>query len=157
MLSSRRGFSLVEIVIVLSIITIGTMVSIPPLLMWKKNAEIRGATSQLVSSLRLARNYALKHSDYVVTEFHGDGYEIYVDNGEGGGVFGDWVRSGEEKLLCRYKPSSGLLFSSNFHFNRFRFKGFGRNQPGTISLSNRGNSTVKIVVNVVGRIRSEYN
>ena len=54
-----KGFSLVEAVTVLSIISIGSLVAAPPLLSWKRNAEIRGAAAQLTTSLQLARTYAL--------------------------------------------------------------------------------------------------
>jgi len=146
-----------EVVTVISIISIGTLVAIPPLLSWKKNAELRGAAAKLTTSLQLARNHALINREYVVTKFNQKDYQIFVDNGDGGAAPGDWTRSGEEKLLCTYDHPPGISISTTFPSERFRFKGFGRNQPGSIVLSRADGSHIKIVVNVLGRIRAVFN
>ena len=152
-----RGISLMEVVTVISIISILTLVSIPPILSWKKNAELRGAAAKLATSLQLARTHALTNREYVVTKFNPKNYQIFVDNGDGGAAPGDWTRSGEEKLLCSYVNPPGISISTTFPSERFRFKGFGRNQPGTIVLSRSDGSHIKIVVNVLGRVRALFN
>ena len=151
-----RGFSLVEAVIVLSIISIVTLVAAPPFLSWKRNAEIRGAAAQLTTSLQLARNYALINQEYVVIRFGSKQYRIFVDNGNGGANPGDWLRSGEEKLLCLHGQPSGVELSTSFPHDKFRFKGFGRNRPGTVTMSSSNGRTIKIIVNVLGRVRAEF-
>ena len=152
-----KGFSLAEVVTVISIISIGTLVSTPPLLSWKRNAEIRGAAAQLTTSLQLARNYALINQEYVVIRFGSKQYQIFVDNGDGGANPGDWVRSGEEKLLCLHDQPSGVELSTSFPYDKFRFKGFGRNQPGTVNMSSTNGKSIKIIVNVLGRVRAEFD
>ncbi len=152
-----RGFSLVEAVAVVSIISIGTLIATPPLLSWKRNADLRGAAAQLTSSLQLARTYALINQEHVVIRFGQKQYQIFVDNGDGGANPGDWLRSGEEKLLCLHSQPAGVALSTSFPYDKFRFKGFGRNQPGTVTLSSSHGRTVKIVVNVLGRVRAEFD
>ncbi len=152
-----KGFSLVEAVTVLSIISIGTLVATPPLLSWKRNADIRGAAAQLTTSLQLARNYALINQEHVVIRFGSDHYRIFVDNGDGGASPGDWTRTGEEKLLCHHTQPSGVALSTSFPYDKFRFKGFGRNQPGTVTMNSSNGRSVKIVVNVLGRVRAEFD
>ena len=152
-----RGISLIEVVTVISIISISTLVAIPPLLSWKKNAELRGTAAKLTNSLQLARNHALINREYVVTKFNQKNYQIFVDNGDGGAAPGDWARSGDEKMLCSYQHPPGVSISTTFPSERFRFKGFGRNQPGSIVLRGANGSQVRIVVNVLGRIRAEFN
>jgi len=152
-----KGISLLELITVLSIISIGTLVAVPPLLSWKRNAEIRGAAAQLTTNLQLARTYALVNREYVVIRFRTKQYEIFVDNGDGGAGPGDWMRSGEEKLLRYENQPTGVELSSSFPQDKFRFKGFGRNQPGTVTLRGINGRTVKIVVNVLGRVRAEFD
>ncbi len=152
-----RGFSLVEVVTVLCIISIGTLVAAPPLLNWKRNAEIRGAAAKLTTNLQLARTYALINQEYVVIRFGAIGYQIFVDNGDGGANPGDWLRSGEEELLHLEGEMAGVELSTSFPYNKFRFKGFGRNQPGTVTLSSSNGRVIRIVVNVLGRVRAEFD
>jgi len=154
---SSRGFSLVEVVTVLSIISIAALVAIPPLLSWKTNAEIRGAAAQLTTSLQLARNYALINQEHVVIRFGTKQYQVFVDNGEGGANPGDWLRSGEEKLLCLHDQPSSVDLDTSFPYDKFRFKGFGRNQPGTVTMSSTNGRSVKIVINVLGRVRAVFD
>ena len=151
-----RGFSLAEAVTVLSIISISMLVAAPPLISWKKNADMRGAAAQLTSSLQLARNHALINQEHVVIKFGPEQYQIFVDNGDGGANPGDWLRSGEEKLLCLHGQPSGIALSTSFPNDRFRFKGFGRNQPGTVTMSGGNGRKIKIIINVLGRVRAEF-
>jgi prepilin-type N-terminal cleavage/methylation domain-containing protein len=152
----HSGFSIIELVVAVSLIAVVSLIATPPLLRWKKNAEMRGETFRIATALHLARNYAIKYGDLVVIEIEANGYHVFVDNGEGGALAGDWVRSGQERLLVSYDCRPGMVLSSNFPANRFRFKKMGRNQPGSIMVSgNNGKTKTRIVVNVLGRIRTE--
>ena len=154
---NSRGLTLIELMSVVGIMAIGALIVTPPLLCWKENAELRGAAAKLTTSLQLARNHALHNREYVVTEINNQNYHIFVDNGDGGGILGDWTQSGAEKILCSHKPPPGINISTTFSSGRFRFKGFGRNQPGSIVLSRSDGSSVKIVINVLGRVRTIFN
>jgi len=153
---NQRGISLVEALTVVGIISISTAVATPPFIKWKADAAVRGTASHLTTSLQLARTYALIHQEYVVIKFGDDQCHIFVDNGEGGGTWGDWQRNGDEKLLYSFENTPGVSLESNFSGNRFRFKGFGRNSPGTIVLNKASDNRIDIVVNVLGRLRTKY-
>lgn len=154
----RSGFSIVEMVIAISLIAILSLVIMPPLLRWKKNAEVRSEAFRIAATLHLARNRAITYGDLVVIEIKPNGYRVFADNGAGGAFAGDWLKSGQEELLTSYDCRSGMVLSSNFPANRFRFKKIGRNQPGSIMVTGNGGDTkAKIVVNVLGRIRTELD
>lgn len=156
-MNREQGFTLMEMATVIGIVAVISSLAMPPLLSWKKHAELRGSAARLAASLQLARNHALAHGEYVVISMQSDGYRVFVDNGEGGAVLGDWERTGTERLLRDDALHPSVTCSSTFPADRFRFKGFGRNQPGTISLVQRDGSTISIIVNVVGRIRLEMD
>mgnify|MGYP001556643235 FL=1 len=153
---NTRGLSLVELVTVLGIISVGSLVAVPAVLKWKTGADFRGTAARLVSSLQYARSYSYTNRELVVIDFHEKGYEIFVDNGEGNGHAGDWVRNGNERLLVAHQSPASVSIDTNFSSERFRFKGYGRNQPGSIFLNQSNLLNTRIVVNVLGRIRVEY-
>ncbi len=153
---NARGLSLVELVTVLGIISVGSLVAVPAGLQWKTGADFRGTAARLVSSLQYARSYSYTNRELVVIDFQDKGYQIFVDNGEGGGHAGDWIRNGNERLLIAHQAPASVSIDTNFSSERFRFKGYGRNQPGSIFLKQRDQENTRIVVNVLGRIRIEY-
>jgi Tfp pilus assembly protein FimT len=151
----QTGTTLMEVVTAASILAVLTLIATPPLLAWKKNAQLQGAVSRTTAGLQLARTYALANREYVVLDFQSNRFRAFVDNGAGGAVVGDWLKTGEERVLREYEFPPAIACSTNFPSDRFRFKGFGRNQPGTIVMTQQGGKTSKIIVNVVGRIRVE--
>jgi Tfp pilus assembly protein FimT len=153
---SQRGVSIMEAMVVVSVLAITALITTPPLLQWKRNAQLRSLTFQIASTLQLARNHSLLHRDLVVITFTNNSYRIFVDNGDGGATAGDWLLGGTERLLFAYDTKPGVELNSNFPSNRFRFKGFGRNQPGTVTVRGASCSQrTRIVINAIGRIRTE--
>lgn len=153
-MQNTKGFSLVEMIIVMGILGILTAISIPPLLSWRSSSKIRGETLQLVADMQKARMYAVNGRNTVVLQFSDAGYDVFVDDGANGGLAGDWNRQEKEKLLSSRRVPAGFSIKTNFPLNRFRFKGYGRNQPGKITLSGDSGRMMYVIVNVIGRIRS---
>ncbi|SHH95985.1 GspH/FimT family pseudopilin [Desulfofustis glycolicus] len=151
----QTGITLMEVVTAVSILAVLTLIATPPLLAWKKNAQLQGAVSRMAAGLQLGRTYALANREYVVLDFQSNHFLVFVDNGAGGAVAGDWLKTGDEQVLREYEFPSTIACSTNFPSDRFRFKGFGRNQPGTIVMTQQGGNIAKVIVNVVGRIRVE--
>lgn len=92
---NHRGFSLLELVIILLVIAILSAVSIPAIMEWMPNTRFRGAYLELVTHLQLAKMEAIKRNANVVVLFKpvvcagfpsavpepGGEYTIFVDNG----------------------------------------------------------------------------
>jgi prepilin-type N-terminal cleavage/methylation domain-containing protein len=50
-----EGFSLVELMMVIGVLTLISAIATPSLLKWRSNAKLRGATSNLKGDMELAR------------------------------------------------------------------------------------------------------
>ncbi len=84
------------------------------------------------------------------------GYKIFVDNGEGAGKKGDWVRQDQERQLVDHQYKNGVtLTQTTFTANRTRFNGRVAMKAGRVILSNKNGSQIQLVVNTVGRFRVE--
>lgn len=55
----RPGFQLLEVIIVLAVLSLGLMLTVPPLLRWSSALRLRLATAELVTTLRSARMAAV--------------------------------------------------------------------------------------------------
>ena len=68
----RRGFSLIELITVLTIFTLLAAIALGSYFAWNQTAALRGATDLTLSSLNRARQFAITHR--VETEFCIDNY-----------------------------------------------------------------------------------
>ncbi len=87
-ISTQIGFTLIELIIVISLITIIALIVIPPFLEFRRTQVLSGETESVISLVNLARsrtlaakndiNYGIHFSADEVTVFPGDNY---VDGG----------------------------------------------------------------------------
>lgn len=152
------GVSIVELITCLAILGIMAGITYPQFDGWKHKLALRGATSDLFCELHRARSAAIRCNSYAVFLYHGNGYEMFVDNGNDGGVKEDWVRQSGEQLLADIVFEDGiriLMEESTFTNNRMRFSGHPGVKAGTVVMQSPDGRKTKIVVNVVGRVRVE--
>jgi prepilin-type N-terminal cleavage/methylation domain-containing protein len=81
-----RGFSLVELAVVVTIIGIMFAIGVPSYLNYRRTQELRGASSNIASQIRLARATAIMTGR--TQRFHlyqgFNGYDYHVHDGTGG-------------------------------------------------------------------------
>ncbi len=66
----RRGFKLIELIVVMAIMVIITASSIPSFLKFTKTARLRAAARDVTTAFRTARRYAItQRVDYAVTVY----------------------------------------------------------------------------------------
>lgn len=99
----QRGFTFAELLVWLAIASILALIAVPPLLRASSMHRMRMAASELASSMRLARAYAVRHSAKVGLRFDPDGegkvtWTLYRD-GDGDGVLSRDVADGTDPVV----------------------------------------------------------
>lgn len=151
----KNGFTLVECLVCLAIMSILATFCYPPITALQDRIWFRSELANLVSSLQHAKMSAIKSNSFVVFQVKEKGYIVFEDNGAGGGVMGDWIRQGKERILIDYDLPTGLALTTNLSLGRTRFSGRPGMKVGTLILRNiSGTKAHDVVINSVGRIRS---
>ena len=140
---NQSGFSAFELACALAIMAVITALVTPQYLKWLREYRLRGATTNLVSDLEMAKIRAIRENAFVAVEFEADKYTIYVDNGEPSGTSGDWVRNGAELILRDRDLPAGVrinMAALTFTDDHTRFNARGippdTDNPETIQLTN---------------------
>ncbi|UCF95506.1 MAG: GspH/FimT family pseudopilin [Desulfobacterales bacterium] len=151
------GFSILELVVTIAIFATLSAIALPNVISWRGNTTLRGAVNNLKGDLEYAKLSAVKENAWVVINLHENHYEIFVDDGAGGGAV-DWIRSPGETLLRNRRLWSGVtidLGATTLLNNRTRFNGRGLpddSNLGSIVMAGTGGNR-SITLNRIGRIR----
>lgn len=105
---NKSGFSAFELACALAIMAVIAAFVTPQYIKWLHAYRLRGATTNLVSDLEMAKIRAIRENAFVAVEFEADRYTIYVDNGQPSGTSGDWVHNGNEQVLRDRDLPSGV-------------------------------------------------
>ena len=151
-----KGFTLIEMLTVLSIVAVLGVCSIPAVFSWKARVTLQGDARMFAADLQKVKMQAIKLNCPVVIEFSENGYRIFEDSGEGGGKRGDWKQTGTETTLGEKSFSKGTVFRHNFSGKRLRFSGTGGNKVGTAVFEGNNGKQVQVVLSVLGRVRINY-
>ncbi len=102
----QRGFTLVEVIIVLVIIAILSAIALPLLSRYIPNMRLAGAARDIYSTMMQAKTEALQRSEDVTILFDSPNkqYVMFLDNGAGGGVANNRVRDGGEVAIITETP-----------------------------------------------------
>ena len=145
-----HGFTLMEIMTVVAVIGILAAISVPNFFAWRQSARFRSAAQDLISDLSMARLHAIKNGDSVKVKFANDRYTIFIDqNGD------DVVDPGEERLRNKNYPAGIVMHSTTFTGAKTVFHQSGSVTPaGSVTLAHGSEEHLRIIVNMVGRIRT---
>ena len=125
---SNKGFSVLELVIAIAIVAILASVALPSFIAWQRSHRLSGTATNLLADLEAAKMRAVRENSFVAVVFSGDSYTIFVDNGAGGGVAGDWIRNGNEALVQQRILPTGVnipMADLTLVNKRVRFNGRG--------------------------------
>jgi type IV fimbrial biogenesis protein FimT len=156
MMRRNSGFTAFEVVITLAIMAVLATFVMPPYLKWLRAYRLRGATINLMADLEMARVRAIRENAFVDIQLAADHYTIFVDNGEGGGIPGDFICNGGEVVLRNRPLPAGVsidLAGLTLADHRTRFNGRGLPPdialPETIPVVN-STDRKQIVINRLG-------
>jgi Tfp pilus assembly protein FimT len=143
------------LMVCLGIIGILMIIGSFSILNFNKSNRLRTEAYSLVCNLQRAKIEAVKENSDVVIQMFATGYQVFIDDGKGGGLAGDWIRQPQEKMLFSCVLTDGLVLSNNFSSSRTRFTGRVGTKAGSITMTNSYGHQKKIIINTVGRIRVE--
>jgi Tfp pilus assembly protein FimT len=138
--------------VVMAIIFIIASIATPQFLLWRTDAQLRGAASNLRGDLEMAKLRAVRENSFVAVLFNANDYIIFVDNGASAG---DWVVDDDEIQIRNGQLPDGIyiLVPTAIADNRTRFDGRGTAEnSGTIILQNLRGKQKRISINRLGLI-----
>ena len=150
-----RGFSIIELLVVLAVIAVVSVIVTPNFISWRNNAKLRNAVDNLMGDLEMAKLSAVKENNFVAVLFNPTNYKVFVDKAN------FWVQDTDERLLRVRKLPAGVTFDFGhpnwgFTSNRTRFNSRGRaNIAGTAVIVNLDDQQRNVIVSTLGRIRVE--
>jgi prepilin-type N-terminal cleavage/methylation domain-containing protein len=112
----ERGFSVVEMLVVIAIIGLSAGVATPAFLTLHRRGATRAASAELRSIFHSARSRAIArghHSGVKFTKSQGEWFYTLYDDGDGDGVRNDDIASGVDR---RVAPSRRVLAQSRLAF-----------------------------------------
>ena len=122
------GFTAYEVAVTLAIVGIMATFVMPPYFRWLQGHRLRGAAINLMADIEMAKIRAIRENAFVAVRFAAGGYDMFVDNGAGGGVAGDWTPNGGENLFQSRQLPAGVrmvLGELTLPNHRVRFNGRG--------------------------------
>jgi type II secretory pathway pseudopilin PulG len=119
-LRSGKGFQLTELTIVLALVALMTLMGAPPLLRITGDTRLQLAAQEMISVLRLARSWAVRHDANVAVKFRTgrDGtvtFTLYKD-GDGDGVLNKDINSGVDRQVEPTRRLTALGRDVHFGF-----------------------------------------
>jgi len=157
----KSGFTIIEVLVVISIIAIVSGIAIPNLIAWLPEYRLRSAARDIVSCFQKAKLRAIKENATAVIKFDvvNDKYTAWVDNG-GSGTAKNWAldrNNGEAVLTENSLPGAVTLYkNTTFASNTFGFNSRGlpaKMVGGSVFINTRTSNYRKVVVNTAGNIR----
>ncbi len=139
----QKGFTLLELMIVVSILGVLLAIAIPRFQEWREHASVNNATSALFVTLKKARTLAVAESRSVkVTLKTTDPYSFTYDSAG--------CSNCQAKKIELKQFSSNLQLKRNGGTDSFTFSSRGTSGNGTIKIEN-GTYYKCITINAIGR------
>ncbi len=114
----NAGFTAFELAVSMAIMAVIAALVLPPYLHWLRGHRLRGAVTNLMGDMEMAKIRAIRENNFVVVRFAQNSYTIFLDNGQPAGTAGDWIPAGESIIKSRTLPA-GVKFNLaalNFEF-----------------------------------------
>jgi type IV fimbrial biogenesis protein FimT len=137
-----EAFTLIEALVVLSILALTAIVTIPNMIAWRSGMQLRAAINELRNDLELSRTRAVKENATVTVEFNptaGRYSMTYLD------------QDNQTILLKSQTLPAGVSISAGSNFTT-SFSSRGTAQASSIVLANKQGKTKSISISFIGKI-----
>ena len=166
MIRKETGISIIELMVVISMIAILSAIAVPNYIAWLPKYRLSSSIRDVLSDLEFARGRAIKDNASVVVEFNTgtSSYRIWVDNGATTNK-DNWTQDSDERTIRSRSTAPGIsITGAAFGGNpwpRIRFTGNGLPEVqtvppslggGTVTLANKTDSRV-VTLSVGGKAR----
>ena len=144
----RRGFSVIELLVVMAIISVIAVSAMPWMITYWRAATLKAGAEELAAGLNRARQLAISQSRNVCVEVVSNRYRYWF-NGCGGGT--PWTGPGSDGTgFFGLTNRIGVTTNANPIFNYL-----GAANPGaTFTVTNpQGGAVLTVAVSVAGRVR----
>jgi type IV fimbrial biogenesis protein FimT len=163
----NSGFSLMELMVAIGLISILAAIAIPNFIAWRSNAQLGRAARDVYSNFQKAKVEAARRNTVVTMTFSANDFVVYLDDG-------DWNYEAGEEIAGPFPWSDypgvsldtaegggdGLTFANPLNGVAFTPNGLTRNNQvppllsgGIVFLNNQANKKTRIVVSPSGNIR----
>ena len=155
-MKSKRGISMIELIIVMTIIALGAVVVTPNIGAWITNFRLRTATRDVVSAMRTAQIQAVSNNVEYRVRFPNTTSFILERNAGGWVADPKWVDAGGNPLPQTLP--AGVQFSSiTFGGSLVQFNPNATSSAGSVTLQNSKGMVKRIAVaSTTGRIKIGY-
>jgi Tfp pilus assembly protein FimT len=118
-MKKNSGFTAFEQAVSMAIIAVLAALVLPPYLQWLRGHRLRGAVTNLMGDLEMAKIRAIRENNFVVVSFENKSYTIFVDNGLPGpsAVAEDFIPAGEVIVKTRMLPAGVSFDLAALHFD----------------------------------------
>ena len=144
--ANRQGFTLVELLIICSIISILSLVSLPKISAALGKLNVHSAKQEVASYLAQARALAIQNGRVARFIRNGNAVQIALDNGTGG-----ITPIGAQDLYARH----GVALSTSRDTVLFDPRGLLVGNPGFVAVVTRGTVRDSVCVVGLGRIATD--
>jgi Tfp pilus assembly protein FimT len=151
----NSGFTAFELAVSMAIMVIIAALVLPPYLKWLRGHRLKGAVTNLMADLEMAKIKAIRENSLVAVQFCQDRYTIFNEDGDTNYTC---VTAGREVYRNRQLPSGVEIDLAYLTFanNRTRFNGRGLPDGLTaeqiIPVKNRSSGEV-ITINRLGYMK----
>lgn len=148
-MKNQKGITLIELIIVMVIIAIGTTLLAPGIGTWMPHYRLRSSTRDIVSMMRVAQIKAISNNLQYRLSFNTANRNYILQYRD---TSGTWINESEVKNL-----ESGVQFNTTFAGNLATFFPDSTADTGDITLTNTRGSVkrIRLLGSVGGRIRIE--
>ena len=151
---NKKGFTVIELTIVLSIIGIISIIAIPGYLAWLPRHELKTSVRHIYDDMNIAKSRAIKSNTVAVIIFDipNDTYTVFLDSS------GNWALDAFETTISAGTLENGVditgstLSSHTYGFNNRGMSASNPGQAGQVQLTNGSGLLMGVRVNVAGSL-----